>query len=510
MAYTINRYNNATLTVVEDGTIDQTTDLKLVGKNYAGYGEIQNENFVFLLENFSSANPPPKAISGQIWFDTGNSKLKFYDGTQWRTTGGAEISGTQPAGLSQGDFWWDTNNEQLYAYNGTDFVLVGPQDAGDGITQMQSRSVRDTDGQSRSIITATVNDEIIFVINAHVGNNPADPGFTIDSTDAENAIGGFDRIRPGITLKNTVASTAGVTSTTHRFHGTATNAEKLNGKLASEYVTTSAGTPTVFTEITNFQTDAGIAIGTGLDLKIFVENDDEGVIANDIDTTIKFRAKQAGLNQNIIELSPGSVLPGRNNADTGVNSVDIGSMASPFDDMYAGNFWGTAEKASALIMSGVARVGDVGSANTAVGNTVAVRDAAGNLNAVKFQGTATSAQYADLAENYTTETAHPEGTIMAVCTHEDHETDLANVGDVVIGVVSLHPAYLMNSQAAGQALALKGRVPVRVIDPVKKGDSIFLAQDGIGSPNGQGELVGVALETDSNEIEKLVECVLKV
>ena len=59
MAYTINRYNNATLSTVEDGTLDQTTDLKLVGKNYAGYGEIQNENFVFLLENFSGANAPP-------------------------------------------------------------------------------------------------------------------------------------------------------------------------------------------------------------------------------------------------------------------------------------------------------------------------------------------------------------------------------------------------------------------------------------------------------------------
>ena len=78
MAYVINRYNTAQLTVVEDGTIDQVTDLKLVGKNYAGYGEIQNENFVFLLENFAGANQPPKAISGQLWFDSGINKLKFY------------------------------------------------------------------------------------------------------------------------------------------------------------------------------------------------------------------------------------------------------------------------------------------------------------------------------------------------------------------------------------------------------------------------------------------------
>ena len=67
MAYTINKYNTDQLTIVQDGTLDQTTDIKLVGKNYAGYGEIQNENFVFLLENFAGANQPPRAIKGQIW-----------------------------------------------------------------------------------------------------------------------------------------------------------------------------------------------------------------------------------------------------------------------------------------------------------------------------------------------------------------------------------------------------------------------------------------------------------
>ena len=92
MAYIINKTNGTQIAVVEDGTIDQTTDLKLVGKNYAGYGEIQNENFVHLLENFASANQPAKAIAGQMWFDSGSSKLKFYDGTKFRTTGGAEVS----------------------------------------------------------------------------------------------------------------------------------------------------------------------------------------------------------------------------------------------------------------------------------------------------------------------------------------------------------------------------------------------------------------------------------
>ena len=156
MAYTINNYNNATLTTIEDGTLDPTTDpSKLVGKNYAGYGEIQNENFVFLLENFSGANSSFKAIRDRCGLTAEIPKLKFYDGTKWRTTGGAEVSATTPTGLKAGDFWWDTCNEQLYAYNGTDFILAVLQDAGSGITQMQSKTVRDDGGTNRSVILAS-------------------------------------------------------------------------------------------------------------------------------------------------------------------------------------------------------------------------------------------------------------------------------------------------------------------------------------------------------------------
>ena len=100
-----------------------------------------------------------------MWFDSGNSKLKFYDGTKWRTTGGAEISANSPAGLSEGDFWWDTNNEQLYAYNGTSFILVGPQGAGDSVTQFQSRTIRDSIGTNRAVIVSVINDEVIHVIS---------------------------------------------------------------------------------------------------------------------------------------------------------------------------------------------------------------------------------------------------------------------------------------------------------------------------------------------------------
>ena len=198
MAYTIDRYSGVTLTTVEDGTVDQTTDIKLVGKNYAGYGEIQNENFLHLLENFSGTSQPPKAISGQIWFDQTASKLKFYDGSRFRTTGGAEVSATQPAGLATGDLWWDSTNQQLYAYSGSGYVLIGPQGAGATVTQMKSATIRDTTNTNRLVIKAIVNDEVIFIISA--------VSFTIDSTDPSNAVTGFDVIKKGLTLRNTMLS----------------------------------------------------------------------------------------------------------------------------------------------------------------------------------------------------------------------------------------------------------------------------------------------------------------
>ena len=502
MAYTINKYDTTQLTIVQDGTIDQTTDIKLVGKNYAGYGEIQNENFVFLLENFAGANQPPRAVQGQVWFDTANSKLKFYDGGKWRTTGGAEISGTAPAGLSTGDFWWDTSNQQLYAYNGTDFVLIGPQDAGTGITQMQSKTVLDTSSISRSVIAATVNDDVQFIIS------PVE--FTIDGTDQQNAIAGFDVIRQGVTLKNTTNATDGVTSTDHQFHGTASNALKLNGISASNYVTANPGAPTVFTEITNFQTDAGIAIGAGLDLKLYIENDNEGVIQNSQGDEIKFRVKETGgANVNVMDIRPGQILPGiQSTGPTVYRAVDIGSATAPFDDMYAGNFYGISEKASALIVGGNSRTGSVDSAGTGTGNTVAVRDSSGNLNAVLFQGTATEARYADLAEIYTTDQDYPTGT--AMCVGGEAETTAANASCMCIGVISAEPAYLMNSACDGQAIGLKGRVPVRVKGVVKKGEAIYAWEDGVSSTVKTTALVGIALESSDDDSEKLIECVLKV
>lgn len=506
MAYTIDKYNRTVLTVVEDGTLDQTTDIKLVGKNYAGYGEIQNENFVFLLENFAGATAPPKAITGQIWFDSGNSKLKFYDGTKWRTTGGAEVLATAPAGLTEGDFWWDTSNEQLYAYNGSDFVLVGPQDAGDGVTQMQSRTVRDTVNVSHSVIVSVVNDTVVHIIS--------NEEFTIDGADAQNRIPGFDVVKKGITLINTLASTNGITSTDHLLWGTASNAKKLNGIDASSYVVSSPGQATAFTSLVEFA-DAGYAVGTSNDFRCFIENDNEAVLQN---TASIITMKTLTLNTpdtNRPSDTPGSVALKSNSFEPSFTSdgatlstMDIGADTARWNRVYAANFIGTSEKASALVVGGNNRSGDTATTP----NTVAVRDASGDLRANLFRGVALTAKFADLAEKYITSDELAPGTVVAVSAEEGHEVAPVEVGSIAMGVVSTQPALIMNEDLEnGQAIALKGRVPVRVVGAVKKGQAVYVDAEGTASTaiNG-GSLVGIALESNMHEEEKLVECVLKV
>ena len=492
MAYQIDRYNNTLLTVVEDGTIDQTTDLKFIGKNYAGYGEIQNENFLYLLENFAGANQPARPLSGQIWFDTANSKLKFYDGTKFRTTGGAEIATTEPTGLAIGDFWWDSANDQLYVYNGVSYILIGPQNAGEGVTQMQSREVLDSTGATRGVIVSTIEDEIVFVISP----NEFD-------LNASTPITGFNRIKKGITLKWTQLADAGVTNSTgvagrdFRFWGTASNAEKLGGVAASEFI---QKTGVSFDSVVEFG-DTGLTIGDSEDFQLIVENGTEGVIQNVTgqNSIIKVKTTNgSGALTHVATFSTVGFLPAADNA------FDMGSTSLRWKDVYAVSFVGEASRATALRVGSDFRTASVSADN----NSVAVRSPTGNLAANLFQGTATQARYADLAEKYTTDQEYPVGTVMAV--GGTAETRAAKNSDLAIGVISDKPAYLMNSDAEGQAIGLKGRVPVRVLGPVKKGQAVYAWEAGVASTLTTNGLVGIALETNNDEGEKLVECVLKV
>jgi hypothetical protein len=125
--------------------------------------------------------------------------------------------------------------------------------------------------------------------------------------------------------------------------------------------------------------------------------------------------------------------------------------------------------------------------------------------------TSSQAQYADLAEKYTTDQEYEVGTVMMVNTADVSEVTAANTGNIAVGVISSAPAYLMNADSEGQAVALKGRVPVKVAGPVSKGQAVYVDDNGVATASNTGsDMVGIALESNGESAVKLVECILKV
>jgi hypothetical protein len=490
MAYTINHYNGTLLATVADGTVDASTNVKLVGKNYAGYGQIQNENFVYLLENFANNTPPSNPQTGQIWYDSGTSKLKFWDGSKFRTTGGAEIGATAPSGLTVGDFWFDTVTNQLFAWSGSQFTLIGPQAvAGSSTTEMLSTSVKDNFGTSHTVIEAIDNGQVIFIISP-------DSAFTLDNTT--NPITGFTQIQQGVTLCYTNNnSTPGVTTSAHRFWGTSTNADRLGGLAASNFV--QAGSA-AFSTVVNFA-DVGYTVGNPVArLRVFNNNSSTPTIQNQSNNTIVFQTTVASSTVTPMQLVGADVLPGT------TATSNLGNQNYQWLNVWATTFNGNATSATGLVFNGSTITP---SANTSP-NTVVVRDGGGNVNATIFNGASTTSYYADLAEKYLPDADYEPGTVVSV--GGEQEVTASVTGDTPIGAVSTAPGYMMNSELEGGIyIALKGRVPVKVVGPVKKGDYLIPTETGCARSAVDNTIPGmfaISLETSDHSGVKLVECII--
>jgi hypothetical protein len=159
----------------------------------------------------------------------------------------------------------------------------------------------------------------------------------------------------------------------------------------------------------------------------------------------------------------------------------------------------------------------VDATTTATASKVAARDASGDLYAAIFQGTASSARYADLAERYEADAILEPGTVVCFggekeITACDHENDHA-----VAGVVSTDPAYMMNSAAGNNDthpyIALTGRVPVKVVGPVAKGDLLVASSvkgHAMANNNAKaGTIIGKAIGSSDNG-ESVVEALINL
>lgn len=126
MAYELTRRDGTTLVDLDDGVVDNvSSSIKFVGRNVVNYGEIQNENFLHLLENFSNSSAPSTPLSGQLWFDNNSSVLRLYDGSAWRQLPKIIYSSTA-SNQTSGDFWYNSSSNQLFVKTGGIYTLIGP------------------------------------------------------------------------------------------------------------------------------------------------------------------------------------------------------------------------------------------------------------------------------------------------------------------------------------------------------------------------------------------------
>ena len=150
---------------------------------------------------------------------------------------------------------------------------------------------------------------------------------------------------------------------------------------------------------------------------------------------------------------------------------------------------------------------DATSANTA--SKVVARDGSGNFSAGTITATATQAQYADLAEKYSADEDYEPGTVVVFGGDAEVTACELDADHRVAGVVSTDPAYLMNSDADGVAIALKGRVPCKVTGNVEKGALIVTSSiKGHGMQANQtmpGTIIGKAIEAKEGDGEGIIE-----
>jgi hypothetical protein len=421
MAYTINLTDGTIFATIPDGTINTSSSMTLIGKNYAGYGDFLDENFIHLLENGSNTTPPGAPLEGQLWWDQTNSLLKVYNGTTFKTISAATSSSTAPTGNVTGDLWYDTNNQLLKVWTGTTWLTVGPSVvAGTGV---QAATLTDTGNFTHDVIEFTIDNVIQMILSKDTTAWSPNP-----------AISGFSQVKPGLNM-----STA---SATWLFQGTATDSQLLDSLDSTQFLRsdendTTSGTLAVLN-------DTGFAVGVDQDLRLSV----------------------SGITAQIKNNTSGG------NLTFGVN---IGGVPTTCLTIYGAN--------------GV------------------------------VSGTQVNAQYADVAERFAADEIYEAGTVVELGGTAEITRSTTELSETVFGVISTRAAYLMNSQAGSDAthppVAMTGRVPVRVIGSIAKGDRLVAAGNGFARTAQLGEatafnVIGRSLTTKSDDGEGTVEAIVTI
>ena len=317
MAYTINLTDGTVFATIADGTVNTTAGfatgapLTLVGKNYAGYGEFLDENFIRLMENGSSTTQPPAPLTGQLWWDKTNTLLKVYTGTTFKNIGSATASSTQPTSNVTGDLWYDTTNQQLKVYTGSAFLVVGPgYTAAQGTSGAVPETILDNVGATKYITS-------LYVNNVRVGIIYNSSAFVPQAS----LLAAFPTIYPGFTLSSSVSSAV--------FAGSATNAQLLDNLDSTDFMRATANTSTTGT--VNILNNTGLSVGAANVFNVNTTSTDANIKSNITGGNLNIQANVSGTTY-VVAQALGA---------TGVfavsNAVTVGTTASVVGNITGGN-----------------------------------------------------------------------------------------------------------------------------------------------------------------------------
>ena len=566
MAYTINLTDGNVFATIADGTVNTSSSMILVGKNYAGYGEFLDENFIHLLENGSNTTAPSAPLTGQLWWDKTNNLLKVYNGTIFKTISAATASATAPVSNVQGDLWYDTVNQQVKVYTGAAFIVVGPAfSSSEGTAGAIPETINDSGASPHFVTSLYVNNTRVAIVSKDASFTPAAP---VNAT--------FPTIFNGITLYNSGSPV---------FGGSATNAQLLDSLDSTDFMRATANTST--SGILRVLNNTGLFVGAANVFNVSTSNND-ALIRSDISTgNLIIQANVGGTNFDVARALGASGTFAVSNAATvgttlsvtgnitganlntgaqvvatgnitggnivtaglvtaagtitstanvvGGNIRTVGLVSASGNITSAGNVAGTFFIGNGSQLTGLSAAVAVtkfvngtseGNIGTSGGNinfdvagpsNVAVFTTTGGVftglttpsiaksgtNAVGNIGssanyfnrvfaTATTALYADVAERFAADEIMEPGTVVELGGTMEITRATSELSDQVFGVISTNPAFMMNGGAGEDdthpAVAMTGRVPVKVVGRVRKGDRLVSAGNGIARAAQPGEI----------------------
>ena len=479
MAYTITTTAGATLASIADGTVNSTaTSLTLIGKNYAGYGIFLNENYIKLLENFTNSSAPTAPLTGQLWYDSTNALLKVYNGSIWKPISSSASGSTQPASPVTGDLWYDSANAQLKVWSGSAWITVGPSyTTTSGTSGAVVETILDSGSASHVVVK-------FYISNTVVGILSKDSTFT-----PQTSISGFATIVPGFNLSSAIAGAL--------FTGTVSTAATLSGITASQFLRSDQATSSSY----------AVTVGSllvGSDLTVATSSGDVNVTNGTSNKDLNLFINKGGVSTKAIGIT------GTNGRVTLGNDLNVTGAANVTGTTTLGvtSITGATTLAAQMLPSANISV-ELGSTSFRWAN----------VWATTFRGTAITASYADLAERFEADIAYLPGTVVELGGSKEITAANQDLSDTVFGVISTRAGFLMNGEAGNDIthppVAVNGRVPVRVIGTVRKGDRLVSAGAGLARAASRTEItafnvIGRSLQNKTTIDEGTIEAIVRL